>query len=319
VGAAIVGAVLVAPLILPPYLLTVASIIFIGALLAASVNLLAGLAGLVSMGHAGIAAVAAYGIAWSALREWSLAGQLALAIGLALLASLLYAVTTMRTSGIVFLMITLALGVMLYGAALKASSVTGGQNGLTGIRRPDAVSEAGAFFLLTALACAFGLLAVRQVGRSPFGLTLQGIRESPSRMASLGYPVAAAKFVAVVLSGLLAGCAGILAVWQAEFMSPALGSFSRSAFAVVMVIVGGTGTLLGPLVGSGVVIGIEQWLSSYVDRWPTVLGLVLIVVVLFAPRGIVGGVADLVAPTAVWRRRFGAPSEGRQAGPQEGV
>jgi branched-chain amino acid transport system permease protein len=122
---------------------------------------------------------------------------------------------------------------------------------------------------------------------------LQGIRESPNRMASLGYPVSRAKFMAIVLSGLMAGVAGILAVWQVEFISPQIGSFARSANAVVMVILGGTGTIIGPLVGAGVVVGIEQWLSSYIERWPTLLGLVLVLVVLFAPRGIVGTLADL--------------------------
>jgi len=100
----------------------------------------------------------------------------------------------------------------------------------------------------------------------------------------------------VMLSGLLAGIAGVLIVWQAEFISPNVASFSRSAMAVVMVILGGTGTLLGPLIGAGVVVGTEHWLSSYVERWPTLLGLVFIAVVLFAPGGVVG---------AVTRRRQG--------------
>jgi len=311
-----VAGVAVAPLVLPPYLLTVASIIFIAALLAASVNLLAGLVGLVSMGHAGIAAAAAYGIAWSALRDWPLAGQLLLAMLVAALVSLVYAAMTMRTSGIVFLMITLALGVTVFGLALKASSITGGQNGLTGIRRPALIEDAGSFFLLAAAACGLGLAAVRVLGRSPFGLTLKGIRESPSRMSSLGYRVSAAKFLAIVLSGLLAGCAGILVIWQSEFISPSAASFSRSAFAVVMVIVGGTGTVLGPIVGAALVVGIEQWLSSYVERWPTVLGIVLVSVVLFAPRGIVGSISNLIDTRAARSRRAGRSTGGSIHGPE---
>jgi branched-chain amino acid transport system permease protein len=126
------------------------------------------------------------------------------------------------------------------------------------------------------------------VERSPFGLTMRGVRDSETRMASLGYSVARIKFTAVMLSGMIAGLAGALAVWHALFMSPAMATFGRSAFAVVMVILGGAGTLLGPLVGAAVVVGAEHWLSSYVERWPTLLGLVFILVVLFAPRGVLG-------------------------------
>jgi branched-chain amino acid transport system permease protein len=127
-------------------------------------------------------------------------------------------------------------------------------------------------------------------------------------MSSLGYRVAAIKFGAVMIAGLVAGAAGILSVWQTEFISPSVTQFSRSALAVVMVILGGTGTLLGPLVGAAVVIGAEYWLSTYVERWATVLGAVFIVVVLFARRGIVGELEALL------HRRWGGedPLGGRQ-------
>jgi branched-chain amino acid transport system permease protein len=210
--------------------------------------------------------------------------------------SVLYALTTMRTAGIVFLMITLALGMTVFGLALKLSSVTGGQNGLTGIRRPEAVDEWWQFYFFAAAVFGLCLLALGAISRSPFGLVLRGIRESPSRMTSLGYSVTTAKFVAVVISGAFAGCAGVLLVWNSEFMSPSVASFPRSALAVVTVILGGTGTLLGPLVGAGIVVAGEYWLSSYVERWQTVLGAVFILVVLFAPRGVVGMIA-------AWTRR----------------
>ena len=115
------------------------------------------------------------------------------------------------------------------------------------------------------------------------------------------------KFGAVMIAGLVAAVAGILAVWQTEFISPSVAQFSRSALAVVMVILGGTGTLLGPLVGAAIVIGAEYWLSTYVERWATVLGVVFIVVVLFARRGIVGELEALL------HRRWGSgpPTDGR--------
>jgi branched-chain amino acid transport system permease protein len=290
-AAAGIAAVVAAPYVLPSFAVYLLTLTFIAALLAGSVNLLAGLAGLVSIGHAGIAAAAAYGVAWAAVHDLGIGAQLALAAALTLAVSAVYALTTMRTAGIVFLMITLALGMTVFGLALKLSSVTGGQNGLTGIRRPEAVDEWWQFYFFAAAVLGLCLLALGVVSRSPFGLVLRGIRESPSRMTSLGYSVTAAKFVAVVLSGAFAGCAGVLLVWNSEFMSPSVASFPRSALAVVTVILGGTGTLLGPLVGAGIVVAGEYWLSSYVERWQTVLGAVFILVVLFAPRGVVGTIA----------------------------
>jgi branched-chain amino acid transport system permease protein len=156
------------------------------------------------------------------------------------------------------------------------------------------VTDAGPFYLLTLASLVVTLIACGVLDRSPFGLTLRGLRESEGRMASLGYPVARAKLLAMLCSGIVAGLAGVLAAWQAQFVSPAVASFSRSAFATVMVIVGGTGTLLGPVVGAGVVVGVEHWLSSWVERWPTLLGVVLIVVVLFARGGVVGALQELV-------------------------
>ncbi len=290
--------VVAAPLVLPPFIVTLLSLVWVAAVLAASVDLLAGQAGLVSMGHAGIAAVAAYGVAWATVRDHGVGVQLAAAAAGTVATSVVYALTTMRTRGIVFLMITLALGIVVFGLAMKLSTITGGQNGLTGIRRPSWLSDPTAFYFLTAAAFA-GVTAFRLlVARSPFGLSLRGVRESESRMSSLGYSVTRVKFAAVMISGGLAGLAGVLAVWQSQFMSPNAASFARSAMAVVMVIVGGVGTSLGPLVGAGIVVGTEHWLSSYVARWPTVLGLVFIAVVLFAPSGIVGGVGRLRRSTS---------------------
>jgi branched-chain amino acid transport system permease protein len=286
--AVVTGAVVAAPYVLPSYVVSLLTLTFIAALLAASVNLLAGLAGLVSIGHAGIAAAGAYGVA------------------LTVAVSAVYAVTTMHTSGIVFLMITLALGITVFGLALKLSSITGGQNGLTGIRRPGPVEEWWTFYFFSAAVFGLCLLALAALSRSPFGLMLRGIRESQSRMTSLGYSVPAVKFAAVLVSGAFAGCAGVLLAWNSEFMSPSVASFPRSALAVVMVIVGGTGTLLGPLVGAGIVVAAEYWLSSYLERWQTALGLVLILVVLFAPRGIVGGLQDLAGQRSPRPRKEGS-------------
>jgi branched-chain amino acid transport system permease protein len=194
----------------------------------------------------------------------------------------------MRTNGLVFLMITLALGVVVYGLALKWSTVTGGQSGLTGIRRPEALRDAWVYYYFSFWVLVAVLVVLAVVSRSPLGLTFRGVRDSESRMASLGYRTPAAKFVAIMLSGLVAGIAGVLTVWNSQFISPSVAAFHVSAMAVIIIIIGGVGAPLGPLVGAALVVAIQHWLSSYVERWPTLLGLLFIAVVILLPRGVVG-------------------------------
>lgn len=294
VGLVVIAAA--APLVFPPFVISILSLVFIAAILASSVNILIGQAGLLSLGQAGIAASAAYAVAWATVNGHGVGIQLGLALVVTLAASAVYGITTMRTKGIVFLMITLALGMIVFGLVFRLASVTGGQNGLTGIDRPAVLGDATIFYLTTVLGFGAVVGVLWIVGRSPFGLTMRGVRDSETRMASLGYSVSGIKLRAVLLAGLLAGLAGVLAVWHSEFVSPATAAFGRSALAVVMVIVGGTGTLLGPLIGAGVVVGAEHWLSSYVERWSTVLGLALIAVVIFAPRGVMGALIARLAP-----------------------
>ena len=149
-------------------------------------------------------------------------------------------------------------------------------------------------------------IALVITSRSPFGLAMRGIRDSETRMRSLGCNVANYKFVAVFLSGIVAGIAGVLTVWQFEFISPSAGGFDKSAMVMVMVITGGIGTLFGPLLGATLVVSIEQVLSTYFDRWPMILGALFIAVVIFAPQGLLdGGIRQLTA----WFRRRRSPKD----------
>lgn len=284
---AVAGLVAVAvPTVSSTYVISLLTLVLITALLATSVNMPAGEAGLVSMGHAGISAAAAYGIAYGVKHDFGLGGQLLLALLLTLIVSAVFGVTTMRTNGIVFLMITLALGVMVYGIALKWSAVTGGQSGLTGINRPAALSDGRTFYYAVLATCVIVILLLQVLARSPFGLMTRGVRDNENRMASLGYSIAPVKFVTVMVSGLVAGLAGVLLVWHSEFMSPASAAFDKSAMAVVIIIIGGVGTVAGPLLGSVLVVGVQFWLSSYIERWPTLLGLLFIAVVILLPGGL---------------------------------
>lgn len=295
------------PYVTSAYTTSLVSLMLIAAMLAASVNFMAGQMGLVSVGHAGIAATAGYGVAWAADNGWSLGSQLLLALVLTILVSAVYGVTSMRTNGIFFLMVTLALGMVVWGLTYRMAQITGGENGITGIRRPEAIAPYWTFYFAVLALFVVATLALWIVSRSPYGLVLQGIKESESRMSSLGYQIPAYKFSAMMISGFVAGIAGVLWVWHAEFTSPTSAGFLRSALTVVMVILGGVGTVLGPLVGAAIVVWTEHVLSTHVERWPTVLGLIFVVVILFAPGGVIGGLRSL--RDAVTRRRGGPPTE----------
>jgi branched-chain amino acid transport system permease protein len=264
-------------------------------MLASSINMLAGDAGLVSLGHAGIATAAGYGLAWSSTQGYDVWVQLAVAAVLALASSVVYALISMKTNGIYFLMVTLAAGMVFYGIAFRWSSVTGGDNGLTGIRRPPLFAEYWQFYFVVAVLFVLLTFALIRVSHSPFGLVLRGIRDSESRMRSLGYNVPAYKFFAVLLSGLVAGLAGVLLVWHAEFISPSSADFLHSALPMVMVVLGGLGTVMGPLVGATIVLAFSQVLSSHFERWQTVLGVLFIAAVILAPEGLVQGLRGALA------------------------
>jgi len=285
-----IGAAWSVPYVFSNYMVSVASLILISAMLATSVNFMAGNVNLVSVGHAGIAATAGYGLAWSFVQGHSLVTQLLIALALTLVASFIFGLTSMRTSGIFFLMATLALGMVVFGLSYRMSRITGGENGLSGIRRPEMFAPYWKYYFLVLVVFIVVTAAVWVVTRSPFGVALRGIRESESRMESLGYNVAAYKLGAMMISGIVAGISGVFAVWQMEFVSPANAGFLRSALATLMVILGGVGTFLGPLTGATIVSWIEHVLSTYIERWPTVLGLIFIAVIVFAPNGIGGAV-----------------------------
>ena len=302
VVAALIAAAFALPYVLGSYYISLLSLALVAAILASSINVLAGNAGLISLGHAGIAAASGYGLAWAYRQGWELGGQLAMAAVLTVVSSVIYGLISMRTRGIGFLMVTLAAGMVVYGMAYRWSSVTGGTNGLPGIRRPGGIGEYWQFYFLALAAFLLLTGALVVVGRSSFGLTLRGIRDSESRMVSLGYNVPLYKFGGMLVSGAVAGIAGVLSVWHSEYISPVAAGFPASATAMIMVALGGIGSVLGPLVGAVLVIGFQHVLSSGFERWSTLLGILFILSVIFAPQGIVGGVGDLVRRI---RRRSG--------------
>jgi branched-chain amino acid transport system permease protein len=266
-------------------------------MLSMSVNLCSGFAGLVTLGHGGLWAVSAYGVGYVVTKLGGGYGlQILVALNATLLVTLLFGLMAMRTARVYFIMITLAQGMIIWGLSIRLSSITGAENGLRGLYRPPMVSGYVKFYYLSLaviLICGFLIWVIT---RSPVGYSLLGIRESETRMRSLGYNTSVHKLYGFMLSGFFAGIAGIMFAYFNEFISPSAAELRTSAIALMMAILGGIGTIIGPIVGAFIVVFMQNYMSLHVERWPTIIGLVFILVVLFARKGIVGAVS------VVWKR-----------------
>jgi branched-chain amino acid transport system permease protein len=289
-----VGIVIAAfiPAIFGTYWISLILQILIYGLLALSVDLLIGHTGLVPLGHAAFFAIAAYTTAILQVRHAfptiiaGPAGVLA-----AILLALIFAMSV-RTKGVYFMLVTLAMGHIIWGLATTWVSFTGGDNGITNVPLPAIgplkIASLNQYYYVVTVVVGLCLLGYRVLIRSPFGLALRGIRESDSRMDSLGYHVAAHKYAAFVISGFLAGIAGVLYIYFNRFISPDSAWLHVSFDAMFMTIVGGSGTIVGPFIGSLVVHVMKNVVGTYTGQWLLFMGLVFIVTVLWAPYGIVG-------------------------------
>ena len=292
-SAAVVTAAVVAPF-LPSYPLTLLTQVAIMAVLAMSLDVLLGYTGLPSLGHAAYFGVAAYAVGiLTTERQAGFFTCLAAALLLAGLTAAVFGLVAIRATGTYFLMITLALGMVVWGLAFRWVSMTKGDNGIAGVPRPDAglpwnLSAPLPFFYFALLAAALAWIALGTLARSPFGLTLKGIRESESRMRALGYNVWLHKYLAFVISGVFAGLAGAFWAYYNGFVSPVDVQLVTSVETLLMVALGGPGTLAGPALGAAVIVFLKNFVSVYTKRWLLILGAVYIGVILFAPRGVLG-------------------------------
>ena len=287
----------VAPLLASEFIVLVLTQCLIWAILAMSLDLMLGYTGLASLGHAAYFGSGAYAAA-IATAHYHVSFVSALAVGLFVSAvvTAVFALVALRASGVYFLMITFALAMLLWGLAYRWNTMTGGENGIAGIQRPAflATSLAFHYFVLavTILVVLFFVLLVR----SAFGRTLVGIRESEARMRTLGYNVWLHKYIVYMISGLFSGLAGFLWTFYNGYVAPSDIELATSFNALLMVSLGGAGTLVGSILGSTIFTLLHNLVNLATDRWLTIVGLVYIAVVLFAPEGIMG----------LWRR----PPEG---------
>ena len=293
VAVLVIGALAAVGPMLPSYPLTLITQALIFGILAMSLDLLLGYTGLPSLGQAAYFGTAAYAVALLATeRQVGFLGCAVAGIALATVIAAVFGVVAIRARGTYFLMITLALGMVVWGLAFRWVSLTKGDNGVAGVPRP----ELGALSLVAPLPFFYFVLAMAALSwvilglivTSPFGLGLKGIRGSESRMEALGYNVWLHKYLAFVIAGAFAGLAGVLWAYYNGFVGPIDVQFVTSVEALLMTALGGPGTLIGPALGAGIIVFLKNFVSVYTKRWLLILGAVYIGVILFAPRGLVG-------------------------------
>jgi branched-chain amino acid transport system permease protein len=308
----VIGAILIFLVLLPlytgfsgrPFLLTLFTRIVILAMAAVSLNLILGYGGMVSFGHAAYLGVGGYVFGILA-HEGISAGfvQWPLALIVSALFALVIGALCLRTRGVYFIMITLAFAQMLYYIVVSLSRY-GADDGMTIYRRSQFgdllnLSHKTVFYYVC-LVLLFGTIyLVWRLMNSRFGLVVQGARSNERRMRAIGFPTYRYKLACFVIAGTLCGLSGVLLANQADFVSPSMMHWTRSGDLIVMVVLGGMGSVFGPLIGAIALLVLEEALSGITEYWQIILGPMLLLVVLFARRGIDGMLTSL---DARWRR-----------------
>ncbi|MDA5110474.1 branched-chain amino acid ABC transporter permease [Brevibacillus thermoruber] len=305
---AFVAATMLLPLILTSYGLKLTSEVLIIAMFVMSLGLIIGFAGLVSLGHAAFFGIGAYTVALIGEHVDNTWLLLIAAVVTAGIVAFLSGLMFIRSSGAYFLMVTLAFGQMLYAIAYKMESVTGGADGKAVSESFNlgfgAIESRLAFYYVAAAAFLACYYLLRVFLSSPLGKGVRGIKENESRMTALGYNTHLYKLTVYSLSGMMAGFAGALYAYFNQYISPDLLHWMFSGQALIMVIVGGVGTLLGPAIGAGFFVILQNYISSYTERWPIIMGLLFVCLVLYGRGGVIH-LASLVWSHLQSKRRTG--------------
>jgi branched-chain amino acid transport system permease protein len=280
------------------FLMSLFTRIVILAMAAVSLNLIMGFGGMVSFGHAAYLGIGGYAIGIlakeginSGLLQWPLA----------LLASGLFALVvgalSLRTRGVYFIMITLAFAQMIYYVAIGLDRY-GGDDGMTIYKRSEFgglinLSNKTAFYYLCLVLLLGAVYLVWRIVNSRFGLVIQGARSNDRRMRAIGFPTYRYKLACFVIAGTLCGLAGALLANHTDFISPAMMHWTRSGDLIVMAVLGGMGTVFGPVLGAVALLVLEEALSGLTEYWPIIIGPIFLLVVLFARGGIDGVLAGM--------------------------
>ena len=282
------------PLGLPSFFVMLTSLSLIYAIAAMSLDLLLGYLGLAALGHAAYFVLGAYATGILSTRfQAGLGFTLFASIMTALIAAAILGPLALRAIFLYFLMITLSIALCVWGLSMRWVSLTGGDNGIVGIQRPDLglpwdLSETLPFyyfilgFFLIFVFCIFLLV------QSPFGKSLVAIRDSESRMRVLGFNVWLHKYLAYVIAAGFAGMGGCLYTYYNEFISPDAATLEQCMKLVLMVGLGGPGTMIGPFIGAIIITYLENIVSIYTERWLMILAAVYLITATYTPRGILG-------------------------------
>jgi len=294
---AVVIVLVILPPFLPSYWLTILTQMLIFGVLAMSLNILMGYTGLPSFGHCAYFGASAYFVAILSTRyQVGFLGCVASGLVAAIALGAIFGLLLSHTGGVYFLMITLALGMVVWGLAFRWVSMTGGDNGIAGIPRPDlgipiSLDDPIVFYYAVFLVFAVVIILIYIFVHSPFGQSMLGIRESESRMRNLGYNTWLHKYLVFIVAGMFSGVSGILWAYYNGFVSPMDAELTSSFEAFLMVILGGAGTLVGPAVGAGLIVFLKNFISAYTHRWLLIIGAIYILTIMYFP----GGLGELFA------------------------
>jgi branched-chain amino acid transport system permease protein len=289
------------PFVFDDYTSVLATDVLIFALFAASLGLIIGTAGLGSFGHAAYFGLGAYGAAIAAKAGFGFAPSLLSGVALALTAAIVFGWFCVRLSGTYMAMLTLAFAQIVWSIVFQWDAVTGGSNGIVGVWPPEMFSSRDYFYWLTLTLCGSGVLLCWWIVYTPFGYALRAARDSNVKAHAIGLNVRRLQWAGFALAGALAGVAGAVYAFSKGSISPDVSAIPRSVDALVMVLLGGVNTLLGPVVGAAVFTWLQDTLARSTDYWRALLGAIVLLIVMVFPRGIVGSVQ------AVWAKRV-APS-----------
>jgi len=291
--AALAAIPLVAGLVNQPFYLDLFRRIMIFAIAAVSLDIILGYGGMVSFGHAAYLGIGAYAVAIPALHGVHSAWvQWPLAMALSGLAALAIGAISLRTSGVYFIMITLAFAQMLYYVGISIEP-WGGDDGMRLARRsqlggPLDLGDPHVFYYVVLAILAVLLLVGDRVIQARFGTVIRAVKSNEPRMRAIGFSTLRYKLAAFVLAGAVGGLAGALLANQTEYLTPSYMHWTRSGDIMVMVILGGMGTLAGPVLGAAAFLLLENVLSAWTVHWQAILGPLLVLVVLYARRGLWG-------------------------------
>jgi branched-chain amino acid transport system permease protein len=268
---------------------------------------------MVSLGHAAFLGLTGYSTILLVVAGYDQLTTAVLSVAFSTACGALFGVLALRASGIGFLMITLALGQIVWGIAYRANDLTGGDNGITLPARPAPfgidINSASNFYYFTLIVFAIALFCIWRLTRSPFGAALCGTRDQPRRMSMLGHNVWMVQWLTFVLASFWGSISGMLYIYYNLFMSPHAISLQQSAEALLMAILGGASTLFGPVIGAAIITIVKNVVSTYIERWNILLGLIFVVVIMFMPSGLVPGCAQL------WRRLSSPHKDRKPAAP----